>query len=71
MKKAAQDLTALVRGQILAKGGKYVAVFNLPDSGLTPFGSTLPALVAVGAAVLRTTIDFRPTTLSAGVSYKF
>ena len=28
-------------------------------------------LVAVGAAVLRTTIDFRPTTLSAGVSYKF
>ncbi len=28
-------------------------------------------LVAVGAAVLRTTIDFRPTTLSAGVSYRF
>ncbi len=28
-------------------------------------------LVAVGAAVLRTTIDFRPITLSAGVSYKF
>ena len=28
-------------------------------------------LVAVGAAVLRTTIDFRPVTFAAGVSYKF
>jgi outer membrane protein len=28
-------------------------------------------LVAIGAAVLRTTIDFRPVTYAAGVSYKF
>jgi outer membrane protein len=28
-------------------------------------------LVAVGAAVLRTTIDFRPITYAAGASYKF
>jgi outer membrane protein len=28
-------------------------------------------LVAIGAAVLRTTIDFRPITYAAGVSYKF
>jgi outer membrane protein len=28
-------------------------------------------LVAVGAAVLQTTIDFRPVTYAAGVSYKF
>ena len=54
MKKAAQELTALVRGQILAKGGKYVAVFNLPDSSLTPFGATLPANVK---AVLVTLVD--------------
>ena len=45
MKQAAQDLAALVKTQILAKGGKYVAVWNLPDSTLTPFGSTLPASV--------------------------
>jgi phospholipase/lecithinase/hemolysin len=32
-----------VKTEILAKGGKYVAVLNLPDSTLTPFGSTLPA----------------------------
>ena len=28
-------------------------------------------LVAIGAAVLRTTIDFRPITLAAGESFKF
>ena len=28
-------------------------------------------LVAVGASVLRSTIDFRPITYAAGVSYKF
>lgn len=43
MKLAAQELAGYVRTEILAKGGKYVAVFNLPDSALTPFGSTLPA----------------------------
>ena len=41
MKTAALELSGYVRDQILAKGGKYVAVFNLPDSTLTPFGSTL------------------------------
>ena len=43
LKTAALELGALVKTQILAKGGSYVAVFNLPDSALTPFGSTLPA----------------------------
>jgi phospholipase/lecithinase/hemolysin len=43
MKKAALELAAYVKTEILAKGGKYVAVMNLPDSTLTPFGSTLPA----------------------------
>ena len=54
MKAAAQELAALVRDQILAKGGKYVAVFNLPDSTLTPFGSTLPASAK---PVLTTLVD--------------
>jgi outer membrane lipase/esterase len=43
MKQAAQELAGYVRDQILAKGGKYVVVMTLPDSTLTPFGSTLPA----------------------------
>ena len=43
MKKAALELAGYVKTEILAKGGRYVAVFNLPDSALTPFGSTLPA----------------------------
>ena len=43
MKKAALELAGYVKSEILAKGGKYVAVWNLPDSTLTPFGGTLPA----------------------------
>lgn len=45
MKKAALELAGYVKSEILAKGGTYVAVWNLPDSTLTPFGSTLPASV--------------------------
>jgi phospholipase/lecithinase/hemolysin len=43
MKSAALELAGYVKTEILAKGGQYVAVMNLPDSTLTPFGSTLPA----------------------------
>jgi len=43
MKKAALELAALVRTQILAKGGKYVAVMYLSDTADTPFGNSLPA----------------------------
>ena len=43
MKTAALELAGYVKSEILAKGGKYVVVFNLPDSTLTPFGATLPA----------------------------
>ena len=42
MKAAALELSGYVKSEILAKGGKYVAVMTLPDSTLTPFGSTLP-----------------------------
>ena len=42
LKKAAQELAALVRTQILAKGGKYVAVALLSDIGDTPTGASLP-----------------------------
>lgn len=45
MKQAALELAGYVKAEILAKGGRYVAVVNLPDSTLTPFGGTLPASV--------------------------
>ena len=54
LKQAAQELSALVKDKILAKGGKYVAVFNLPDSSFTPFGSTLSA---DGRSVLTALVD--------------
>lgn len=43
MKQAAFELSGYVRDQILAKGGKYVAVMTLGDIVDTPFGNTLPA----------------------------
>jgi phospholipase/lecithinase/hemolysin len=43
MKEAALDLAGYVANDILARGGRYVAVLNLPDSSLTPFGQSLPA----------------------------
>ena len=45
MKLAAQQEVELVKGQILAKGGKYVAVMTLSDIADTPFGNSLPASV--------------------------
>lgn len=65
MKHAAQELTGYVRDKILAKGGKYVAVFNLPDSSLTPFGSTL-SVDARG--VLTTLVDTFNLWLRDGLS---
>jgi outer membrane lipase/esterase len=43
MKKAALELASYVTAEILGKGGKYVAVLDLPDSAQTPFGNSLPA----------------------------
>ena len=45
MKRAATELSGYVKNQILAKGGKYVAVLNLPDIADTPFGKSLPGSV--------------------------
>ena len=42
MKKAALELAGYVKEQIVGRGAQYVAVANLPDSTLTPFGGTLP-----------------------------
>ncbi|MDZ7591632.1 MAG: SGNH/GDSL hydrolase family protein [Rubrivivax sp.] len=43
MKQAAIELGGYIKDEILAKGGKYVAVANLVDIAATPFGSTVPA----------------------------
>lgn len=42
-KKAALELATYVRTQILAHGGRYVGVINLPDIGDSPRGMSLPA----------------------------
>jgi len=67
MKKAALELAGYVTTEILAKGGKYVAVFNLPDSALTPFGATLPPSAA---SVLTTLVETFNLWLRDGLSGK-
>lgn len=46
MKTAALELAGYVRDQILAKGGKYVAVMMLSDIADTPLGNSAPVLPA-------------------------
>src|SRR5512133_2342500 len=41
MGQAGAELAGLVKSQVLAKGARYVAVFNMPDVSQTPFGLTL------------------------------
>jgi outer membrane lipase/esterase len=38
VREAASELATLIKNEIIAKGGRYVAVMNLPDIALTPFG---------------------------------
>jgi len=51
MKIAAQELASYIKTEILAKGGRYVAVMTLPDSTLTPFGASLRANPQTASAV--------------------
>lgn len=43
VKKAALELAAYIRAEVLAKGAKYVAVVTVPDLAATPFGTSVPA----------------------------
>jgi outer membrane lipase/esterase len=43
MKQAAAELVGYIKAEILAKGGRYVAVMTLSDIGDTPFGNSVPA----------------------------
>jgi outer membrane lipase/esterase len=61
---AATELATLVKSEIIAKGGKRVAVMTLPDSSLTPFGSTLSA---AGQALLSGLSAAFNTALLAGL----
>ncbi len=52
MRTAALEMTGYIRTQILAKGGKYVAVLTLPDPAVTPEGVATTALSPVLGAAL-------------------
>jgi outer membrane lipase/esterase len=57
MKTAALELADLVRNEILAKGGKYVAVTDLLDMSKTPEAMALPASVRPMLSVLPATFE--------------
>ena len=65
VKAAAQDLSNDVKTQILAKGGRYVAVMKLSDIGDTPFGMSLPTAVR---AVLTDLSQVFNAALASGLS---
>jgi phospholipase/lecithinase/hemolysin len=65
MGQAGAGLAALVKGQVLGKGARYVAVFNLPDVSQTPFGLTLDAASRQLVSTMVTTFN---SQLQAGLS---
>ena len=65
MKQAAVDLAGYIRSEILAKGGKYVVVMNMPDLAATPEGMAYPAEIG---AVLTTLSDTFNLWLREGVT---
>ena len=68
MTTAANELVALIKTQILAKGAKYVVVVNLPNQALTPFASVEEATLPVTrSTVSALTIAFN-TALASGLS---
>lgn len=58
VQKAAEELAAYVRDEILAKGGVYVAVAGVVDPAKSPFGSTLPASLRPVVTDLAKTFNF-------------
>ncbi len=65
MRTAASELVDAVRTQIVAKGGRYVAVMNLSDIADTPFGNALPATLRAELTVLSQTFN---ATLGTGLA---
>lgn len=57
MKTAALELAELVRTEILAKGGRYVAVTTLLNMALTPEAAVLPASLRPMLSVLPATFE--------------
>lgn len=57
MKIAAQALSGLIRSEILAKGGRYVAVVMPLNAALTPFGDSVPANVRPVLSALTDTFN--------------
>jgi phospholipase/lecithinase/hemolysin len=68
MATAAQDLVDLVRDQIVANGGRYVAVLNLPDPAVTPEGVATTALSPVVGAALTALADSFNAVLKDGLA---
>jgi phospholipase/lecithinase/hemolysin len=68
MKTAGLQMTAYIRDEILAKGGKYVVVMNLPDAAVTPEGVATAAVSPILGAALTAFSDAFNQGLSEGLS---
>jgi len=68
MKAAALELSGYIRSQILAKGGRFVAVLNLPDAAVTPEGVATAAQSPILGAALTAFSDAFNQGLSEGLA---
>jgi phospholipase/lecithinase/hemolysin len=68
MKAAALELASYIRTEILAKGGKYVAVWNLPDIAQTPLGNNEARVPAAARPVLSSLSDIFNLWLREGLT---
>lgn len=65
--RAAQELATYVRGEILAKGGRYVAAVTVPDLTATPFGRSAQVPDSLRPA-LGTLVDSFNLSLSSALN---
>ena len=69
VRTAATELATLVKNEIIAKGGKRVAVLTLPDSAATPFGAGVQAQAGAEARALLSLLSAEfNSALVAGLS---
>lgn len=71
MKKAGLELAGYVRNEILAKGGRYVAVLLAVDPLYTPFAAGLPASLRPMTTTLNDTFNLWLREGLAGAPVKF
>jgi phospholipase/lecithinase/hemolysin len=68
MKTAALELSGYIRDEVIAKGGRYVAVLNLPEPTVTPEGAGIAAASPFLGAAMSSFAEAFNTGLQEGLA---